>query len=230
MTTTTRCRAKDPSACPVHGSGIAVLTQSTAKKEASAYITSGNNNPTEAKKHLQALTYFKATESEEYKALSATTSLDTQKTAEAAERSRKVLEFEQSYSTNHGYGSNKEKEQAIQREFNVSPVRYYQMLNNNPIVQHTKTQVAAKIPTTGTDFISKREREAAINMAVSEKLYGGNVELKNEVRSARQVNEDFNRWEIAIEREQATRADNSRVLIDSPADVREEKRYYTPKN
>lgn len=230
MTTTTRCRAKDPSTCPVHGSGITILTQTTAKKEAATYLAQGNTNSSEAKKHLQTLAYFKATGSEEYKALSATTSLDAQKTAEAAERFRKVLEFEQSYSTNYGYGSNKEKEQAIQREFNVSPVRYYQMLNNNPVVQHTKAQVAAKIPVTGTDFISKREREAAINTAVSEKLYGGNVELKNEARSANQIKNDFNRWEIAIEREQATRADSSRILADSPADIRAEKRHYTPKN
>jgi hypothetical protein len=230
MTTTTRCRAKDPNTCPVHGSGVTVLTQTTAKKEAAAYIAQGNANPAEAKKHLQALTYFKATGSEEYKALAATTSLDIQKTTEAAERFRKVLEFEQSYSTNYGYGSNKEKEQAIQRKFNVSPVRYYQMLNNNPIVQHTKAQVAAKIPVQGNDFISKRERETAINTAVSEKLYGGDVELKNEVRSAQQIKDDFNRWEIAIEREQAIRADSSRVVADSPAGIRAENQYYAPKN
>lgn len=245
--TTSACKAKNPATCWKHGSAYVIpLTPAGVYGNAlalTAEIASGEKNLKDyetkdfATKLVRFLAYFPETrDSEEaHTFLKLTENGDEaryEKIKESVSKSKKVLDFDKAYVKEHGLGHNVAKSVAINKEFGVSDVRYYQMLNNNPEVMYARRQIreAAKVSDEKEDFITDRQKETEINQAAIRHLYGVKAAKKvsQPYRSARQVNQAFDAWESELESDRLRAADRSRVYVDQTAEAKAEREYYTP--
>lgn len=229
--TNTECRAKDPSTCWKHGSGISTLTRAKAEATASKFLEAETPDSSEALNHARTLAYFgedkqSALIQKLEAASNATVDSETwDKWKVVSDRSKKVLEFEKKYSREHGIGFNPQKETEIKTHFGFSGIRYYQILQNDPVVKNARQQIEEDTPPAGTDFISARNHTQFVTKALQTKFFGGTKSLTQPFRTARQQQEGFDMADAIVEREQQEAADNRNNWANASAQSRAEAAY-----
>lgn len=232
--TDTQCRAKDPSTCWKHGSGISTLNHSRAEANAKSFLKSDTADGRAALDHARTLAYFGDNQdSPLVQRLTSANPIDVEtweKWDVSNARSKEVLEFEKKYSKEKGGGFNPQKETEIKKHFGFSGIRYAQILRGNPVVQDAQKQIEADTPPVGTDFISARNHTQFITKALQTEFFGGTKTLAQPFRTARQQQEDFDMAEAIVEREQQEAADNRHIWNNASAESRAKAAYYTPRD
>jgi hypothetical protein len=226
------CQAKNKEDCWKHGSHLGTLTPAKARQNAALALQDGKVDAGEATTHLRTLAYFDTEEDapivKDLQKASGVTVAPAlwNKWETSAKTSKAVFAFEQSYTQKYGAGSNEDKELLIQSKFKMTPTRYYQMLNSNPVVEHARKQVEAEIPPSA-DFLSDRERGKEVTQALQTRLYGGTQKLPQPKRTLEQALAEFDIAEAMDERDNADLQDKRRIWIDQAAQRQADINYYT---
>lgn len=210
------CRAKDPSNCRYHQAQITFLTASSSLESGQATAQKLNSGELSLahpaakatiRKRAEELLYFSDSNDHQKLGSQLLKSIgeeeNSARKAVALRRSKEILDFDKAYTKQHGYGHDKAKAAAIQKQFGLNETRYYQLLTSNPELLHAKKQVEASYDEEhgkAKDIIARKEKEEAVQGKTLEKLYGFSMKkaLKSKP-SEQEVKEMFDRFEKSWE-------------------------------